>query len=115
MGHAMRRQIITVGGGQYYVLHLSSEASSTILLAQQSKTSPRIGLIHQASAEDPRYANLFYETCIDAGAEATGFSLSGSVQLDKFKAAISQQDVIFVDGGNTRSMLGLWKTWGVDI
>ena len=95
MGHAMRRQIIAVGGG--VILRPPSILRSLFddTLAQQSKTSPRIGLVHQASAEDPRYANLFYETCIDVGAEPSVFSLSGSVHHDQFKLMMSQQDIIF--------------------
>ena len=28
---------------------------------------------------------------------------------------IKEQDVIFVGGGNTKSMLAVWKDWGLDI
>ena len=40
--------------------------------------------------------------------------------LDFFKRTpnleelISEQDIIFVGGGNTKSMLSVWKEWGLD-
>ena len=43
------------------------------------------------------------------------------VHLDFFKRTpdleelIKQQDVIFVGGGNTKSMLAVWKDWGLDL
>ncbi|WP_158006943.1 Type 1 glutamine amidotransferase-like domain-containing protein [Piscirickettsia litoralis] len=42
-----------------------------------------------------------------------GFPFFGSVKED-WKQHLLSQDLIYVGGGNTRSMLALWREWGVD-
>ena len=41
-------------------------------------------------------------------------NLEGAV-LPGAAALINEQDVIFVGGGNTKSMLAVWKDWGLDL
>ena len=110
----MQRQIIAVGGGAMIRPSKSAYSLFDYTLAQVASSIPKVALLHQASAEDPRYSNLFYEACVRAHAQPTVLSLFGRVDRDRLETEILNQDVIFVGGGNTKSMLGLWKVWGVD-
>lgn len=37
-----------------------------------------------------------------------------ALPLDRMEAALLAQDAIYVGGGNTRSMLAVWREWGLD-
>jgi peptidase E len=38
----------------------------------------------------------------------------GSIPLDRIERGLLAQDAIYVGGGNTRSMLAVWREWGLD-
>ncbi len=108
------QQIIAIGGisGGFG----GSDKSFTLeryLIQQTQKASPKVCFLPQASAEAPEYITRFYETFCSLGALPSWISLFGRVE-DGWKKKLLQQDLIFVGGGNTRSMLTLWREWGMD-
>lgn len=106
------QQIIAIGGGGFgdFQKSLSMER---YLIEQTQKTSPKVCFLPQASAESSEYIVRFYETFTSLGALPSWISLFGRVE-DSWKEKLLQQDLIFVGGGNTRSMLALWREWGMD-
>jgi dipeptidase E len=107
-----QKHIIAVGGGGF------SHASSTLSLERYilnltSKAAPRVAFLPQASKEDPVYISKFLEKFVELGALPSWVSLFGRVE-DTWAEKLLSQDVIYVGGGNTRSMLALWREWGVD-
>ena len=107
----MIRNIIAIGGGGFG-RGSGSGAIEEYILDQSKAKCPRICFIPTATGDDDEYKVNFYATftklnCIP-------------VHLDFFKRTpdlkklISAQDVIYVGGGNTMSMLGVWKQWGLD-
>ncbi|MFT5013769.1 MAG: dipeptidase E [Patiriisocius sp.] len=103
----MNQQIIAVGGGGF-----STESEPGIdqyILDQALKKSPKIGFIATASGDAASYLMKFH----------TRFSKLDCVpsHLDLFRRTsnisgwMSEQDIIFVGGGNTKSMLGVWSAW----
>ena len=99
------------------MLRPATEAPSLFeyAVAQQTTSAPAIGLLHQASAESAEYVDFFVRSCTEIGAQPTIFSLFGRVDIDAMRTQILAQDVIFVGGGNLKSMLALWREWGVDL
>ena len=108
----MQTQIISCGGGGFgrSIEQLSLER---YILDQCGAERPKVGFLPQASCENGDYIASFYEAFTRLGAEPTLVSLFGIVKPD-WEDRLLAQDVIYVGGGNTRSMLALWREWGVD-
>jgi dipeptidase E len=106
------QQIIAIGGGGY-----ASRASDIVLeahiLAQANAARPKVCYLPQAGGESRDYIVRFYEAFTRLGAQPSWFSLFGRVAAD-WPAYVLSHDVLYVGGGNTRSMLALWHEWGVD-
>lgn len=105
------KQIIAIGGGS--INHHASTLLNQYILKQSGKPSPKICFLPQASAESKDYIVNFYQIFLQLGAQPSWISLFGRV-APTWREHLLSQDIIFVGGGNTRSMLALWKEWGVD-
>lgn len=111
------KQIIAMGGGGFTTQETSQEKHYGLeryLLKQcNNKPSPNICFLGQASAEDKGYTLLFYRTFLELKAEPSHVSLFGRVE-NHWKQQLLDQDIIYVGGGNTKSMLAIWREWGLD-
>lgn len=102
MGH-----IITLGGGGF--LNGSEPELDAYLLHQSEVASPKIGYIGTASGDDTRFVVRFFARFSKLDCIPSALGLFGRVpDLEQW---VHQQDVIFVGGGNTKSMLGVWQAW----
>lgn len=108
----MPTQIIASGGGGFGRT-LDTLPQERYILEQCGAERPKVAFLPQASCEDGRYIASFYEAFTRLGAEPTLISLFGVVKPE-WQERLLAQDVIYVGGGNTRSMLALWREWGVD-
>ena len=108
----MKKQIIAIGGGGFG----RSPGEGVIekyILDQSDKERPNICFIPTATGDNEAYKVNYYSTFSKLNCSP--------VHLDFFKRTpdleelIKQQDVIFVGGGNTKSMLAVWKDWGLDL
>ena len=108
----MQTQIIASGGGGFGRT-LDRLPQERYILDQCGAERPKVGFLPQASCEDGGYVASFYEAFTRLGAEPTTISLFGVVKPE-WEERLLAQDVIYVGGGNTRSMLALWREWGVD-
>ena len=108
----MKKQIIAIGGGGFG----RSPGEGVIekyILDQSNKERPNICFIPTATGDNEAYKVNYYSTFSKLNCSP--------VHLDFFKRTpdleelIEQQDVIFVGGGNTKSMLAVWKDWGLDL
>ncbi len=108
----MMRQLIVLGGGGF--LMEKSRALDRYFLAATGKPDPRICFIGTASgdAESARYK--FYEAMATLDCRATHLSLIQPPAAD-LAAFVMEQDAIYVGGGNTRSLLALWREWRLDV
>jgi len=108
----MKKQIIAIGGGGFSSKR--GEPSFEKYIVQQSvQDQPKVCFLPQASNENRDYITRFYQAFLAAGAQPSWLSLFGRVEPG-WKEHLLQQDIIFVGGGNTRSMLALWTAWGID-
>jgi peptidase E len=103
------RTIIALGGGGF------SEASEPELdvyvLERSPAARPRIGFIGTASGDSERYLVKFYERFAALKCQPGHLPLfRRTPDLAQWVAA---QDILYVGGGNTRSMLALWQAWGL--
>ncbi len=108
----MDRQIIAIGGGGFG-RHPGVGTIEKYILQQSDKEKPNICFIPTATGDSDSYKVSYYETLNKLNCNPT--------HLDFFKRTpnleelIKNQDIIFVGGGNTKSMLSVWKDWGLDI
>lgn len=106
-----KKQIIAIGGGGYP--RDPNFRLEKYIIQQSQKTNPKICFLPQASYESRDYIAALYKTYCTLGAQPDWVSLFGTVHPD-WKERLLSSDIIFVGGGNTRSMLALWREWGVD-
>jgi len=102
------RQIIAMGG----VSPQSVGPLCEYALQQAGVSEPRIGFLATATADSEQHIDRFYEICADLACRPSHFGLFGRVVQPA--PYLAKQDVVLVGGGNTRSMLGLWREWGLD-
>lgn len=106
----MKTQIITLGGGGFSCG--TEPALDRYLLAQTGVACPRIGFVPTASAEDPAYIIKFYQRF--SGLACQPSHLRFFDRTPDLLAWALAHDIIFVGGGNTKSMLAVWQAWGFD-
>ena len=109
----MKEQIIAIGGGGF------TEAVDDLILEryileQSKKTKPKVCFIASASGDSQEYIDGFYSSFANLSCETFNLSLFKLPTKD-LEGFILEQDVLYVGGGNTRSMLALWREWGLDV
>jgi len=100
-------QIIAIGGGGFS--NGSEPGLDTYLLEQSRSTTPRIGFMGAATGDSENYLVKFYARFAKLDCRPSHLSLFG--RTPDLEAWVLGQDVIFVGGGNTRSLLSVWKGW----
>jgi len=107
----LNKQIIAIGGGGFG-RNLSSLLIEKYLLSLSNNDSPRICFLPTASGDNESYIVRFYSAFTRLNCRPT--------HLEFFKRTIDinnhimNQDIVFVGGGNTKSMLAVWNDWGVN-
>ena len=102
------RHIIAIGGGGFG-RNPGDGFIEQYILDQTNKQKPNICFIPTATGDNDAYKVNYYSTFSKLDCNP--------VHLDFFKRTpdleklISEQDAIFVGGGNTKSMLAVWKEW----
>lgn len=106
------QQIIAMGGGGFS-MEPDNLALDRYVIAQTSKLNPRVCFLGQAGGESQDYLIRFYKAFSDLGCRPGYLSLfqPHTADLEDF---LMEQDIIYVGGGNTKSMLALWRDWGLD-
>lgn len=107
-----RRQIIAIGGHSL-TFNAEDAALSRYILDQSVAQKPRICFLSQAGGEDAFYIANFYRHFLALNALPSDLSLFRPHTADIADFLLAQ-DAIYVGGGNTKSMLALWREWRVD-
>ena len=106
------KQIIAIGGGGFgrVIKDLKIEK---YIKSQSAKPNPKICFIPTATGDDQGYIDNFYKAFNKLGCETSHINFfKRTIDL---KSHILNQDIIYVGGGNTKSMLAVWKEWGLDL
>ena len=108
----MDKQIIAIGGGGFG-RNPGVGIIEKYILDQSDKDTPNICFIPTATGDSESYKVSYYSTMTKLDCNPTHLDFfKRTPNLEKF---IQMQDVIFVGGGNTKSMLAVWREWGLDI
>ena len=106
----MKKQIIAIGGGGFGRNPKNLDIENYII--DNARVSrPKICFIPTATGEDKSYIVNFYKAfsklhCIPS-------HLEFFARTPDLRNLILDQDIVFVGGGNTKSMLAVWNEWGL--
>ena len=107
-----KKQVIAMGGGGF-----SMEPDNPLLdeyvIRQARKETPSVCFFPHATDDATRYALNFYRAFTHLDAKPDFLSLFNPHTAD-LESYLMEQDVIYVGGGNTKSMIALWKEWELD-
>ena len=82
------------------------------ILEQARAERPAIGFIPTATGDADAYLVRFYAACGRLACRPSHLALFQ--RTPDLREWVFGQDVIFVGGGNTKSLLGVWREWGMD-
>ena len=104
------RQIIAIGGGG-----LSSDPNDLVLdryvLAQAGVPEPKVAFVPTASGDADSYLVRFYAAF--SGLRCRPSCLPLFRRTPELRTYLLAQNIIYVGGGNTKSMLAVWREWGL--
>jgi peptidase E len=79
----------------------------------RSDREPRVCFIPTASGDSADYINRFYSSFEKLPCTSTHLALSHPQKSDPINT-ISESDIFYVGGGNTRETLAIWRKYGLD-
>jgi dipeptidase E len=107
----MTKQIIAIGGGGFG-RNPGEGKIENYILNQSDKNKPNVCFIPTATGDNEAYKVNYYSTF--SGLSCTPTHLDFFKRTPDLEKLIAAQDIVFVGGGNTKSMLAVWKDWGLD-
>ena len=103
-------QIIALGGGGFAV-NPDNLAIDRYILAQARVSEPGVAFVPTASGDADPYIVRFYAAYL--GLPCRPSHVSFFHRTPDLRSYLLAQDVIYVGGGNTKSMLAVWREWGL--
>ena len=104
-------QIIAIGGGGFG-RNPNQPIIEKYIIEQAENSNPNVCFIPTASAEEKGYIVNFYSAFNKFNCNLRHIALFQ--RTPNLRSIINKQDIIFVGGGNTKSMLAVWKEWKLD-
>jgi peptidase E len=106
---ARKRQIIAMGGGSF-----TADPDFTLeryILTQARSANPRVCFVGTATGDSAAYVAKFYAAYSELRCRPTHLPLFE--RTPDLRKLLLAQDVIYVGGGNTKSMLAVWRDWQI--
>jgi peptidase E len=107
----MKRQIIIHGGGFSY--EPKDEWTDDYIVSQVHAKHPQCLFLAHTTDDAVRYNEKFYRRWAYRETRNRTLSLF-TPETSDMRALILESHIIYVGGGNTKSMLALWREWGLD-
>ena len=106
------RQIIALGGGGF-LMEPENPLLDQYILDQAGKSKPSICFLPTASGDAARSIVGFYAAYNQLECTPSHVTLFG--RTPDLRDTLLSQDIVYVGGGNTKSMLALWREWELDV
>jgi dipeptidase E len=107
-----RRRIVAMGGGGF-----SMEPENPLLdefvLSLARRARPRVCFVATASGDADGYVASFYRAFAALDCRPSDLGLFDR-RVGDLRAFVLEQDVVYVGGGNTASLLAVWRAHGLD-
>ena len=104
--------IAALGGGGFLMERRNARLDRW-LLSLTGQRRPRVLFVPTASGDSPRYLARFHRAFARLDCEPSDLQLFNRTVRD-LRSFVLRQHVIYVGGGNTASMLGVWGVHGLD-
>ncbi len=107
---SLKKHILAIGGGGF------GRENSSYLIEKyirdlSGKTSPKICFLPTATGDNDSYIVRFYSIFTSLNCKPSHVEFFR--RTTNLKNHIMDQDIVFVGGGNTKSMLSIWNEWGM--
>ena len=102
--------IIAIGGGGF-LTDPGNPALEKYMLQQSRASQPKVLMIATARGDDDDYVEKFHAAFGALGAITE--HLPFFHRTPDLRTVVLAQDVVYVGGGNTKSMLAVWRDWGL--
>ena len=104
------KNIVAIGGGGFG-RSLGSLEIEKYIISLVNKKNPRICFIPTASGDNDLYKLNFYRAFTKLNCVTSHIDFFS--RTEDLEEKVSTQDIIYVGGGNTKSMLAVWKEWNL--
>jgi peptidase E len=105
------QRIVAMGGGDLRQPYVPARDAFILSLARRRR--PRVGFIATASGDSERDTAEFFRALSSLECEPTDVPLFERRHSD-LRRAVLDLDVVYVGGGNTLSLLAVWRAHGLD-
>ncbi len=103
--------IISIGGGGFG-RNPNLPVIEKYIIEQSTSEKPNVCFIPTASAEDSAYIVNFYTAF--SKLNCSSMHINFFQRTPRLDSIINKQDIIYIGGGNTKSMLAVWREWKLD-
>ena len=104
-------QIIAIGGGGFG-RNPNKPVIEKYIVEQSLIKKPNVCFIPTASAENAAYIVNFYTAFSQLN--CTPMHINFFQRTPRLDSILNKQNIIYVGGGNTKSMLAVWQEWKLD-
>ena len=105
------KNIVAIGGGGFG-RSLGSLKIEKYIISLINKKRPKICFIPTASGDNDLYKLNFYRAFSKLGCITSHIDFFS--RTENLEEKVLNQDIIYVGGGNTKSMLAVWKEWNLN-
>jgi dipeptidase E len=114
----MVSKLIAIGGGGF-LMEPENPLLDRYCLDCTGKTVPKVCFVPTASGDSEDFLSRFYTAFARYPCEPSHLAFfrkprSGAIPLNNIEENLLNQDLIYVGGGMTRSMLAVWREWNLD-
>jgi dipeptidase E len=107
---AVDTQIVAIGGGGFS-MEPDNPALDYFVVTLARRENPSVCFLATAAGDAESYIDSFYTSFRRLPCRPTHVPLFA--RTPDLKTVLLEQDVIYVGGGNTKSMLAVWREWEV--
>ncbi|MEZ5277198.1 MAG: peptidase E [Opitutaceae bacterium] len=108
----MNGQILAMGGGSF-LMEPENPLLDRYLLGLSRAERPSVCFLPHGTDNAERQTIAFFKAYAKLPSRPTYLSLFAPHTID-LEGFLMTQDIIYVGGGNTKSMLALWREWGLE-
>jgi len=106
------KNIVAIGGGGFG-RSLGNLKIEKYIVSLVNKNVPKICFIPTASGDNDLYKLNFYRAFSKLNCETSHIDFFS--RTEDIEEKILSQDVVYVGGGNTKSMLAVWRDWNLHL
>jgi dipeptidase E len=107
-----RRRIVAMGGGGFS-MEPENPLLDDFILSLARRETPHVTFLATACGDAPTYVADFYRAFAPRDCEPSDVGLFDR-RIEDLRAHVLAQDVVYVGGGNTASLLAVWRAHGLD-